>query len=67
MIELADGMPADLGEAGELSIRGPMLMDGYLNKPEATAEALQGDWMHTGDTAVMNAQGWFFLIDRKKT
>jgi long-chain acyl-CoA synthetase len=66
MIELADGTRAPVGEAGELLLRGPMLMDGYLNKPEATAQALKDGWMHTGDVAVMDQRGWFFLIDRKK-
>ena len=38
-----------------------MLMDGYLNKPDATAEALQGDWMHTGDIAVSKLAGLVFF------
>lgn len=47
-------------------IRGPLLMDGYRNKAEATAEALRDGWMHTGDVAFMDADGWFYIVDRKK-
>lgn len=61
-----DGRPAAIGEAGELLVRGPMLMDGYLNKPDASREALANGWMQTGDIAFMDAQGWFYVVDRKK-
>lgn len=58
--------PLAIGEVGELVIRGPLLMDAYRNKSEATAEALRDGWMHTGDVAFMDADGWFYIVDRKK-
>lgn len=54
------------GEAGELCVRGPLLMSGYLNKPDATAEALHGGWLHTGDIAVRDSDGFLRLVDRAK-
>ena len=60
------GNPLPVGEAGELVIRGPLVMDCYLNKAEASAEALRDGWMHTGDIAFMDGDGWFYIVDRKK-
>ena len=54
------------GEPGELVIRGPQLMDGYYNKPEETAQALKGGWLHTGDIATIDADGYVAIVDRKK-
>jgi long-chain acyl-CoA synthetase len=54
------------GEPGELAMRGPMMFPGYWNKPEATAAAFHDGWFLTGDVAVMDAQGWFYIVDRKK-
>jgi long-chain acyl-CoA synthetase len=54
------------GEPGELAIRGPQLMDGYYNRPEETAQALKGGWLHTGDIATMDADGYVAIVDRKK-
>ena len=54
------------GTAGEIIVRGPGLMKGYLNKPEATAEALKNGWMHTGDMGVMDEDGFVSVVDRKK-
>ena len=55
------------GEPGELAMRGPMMFPGYWNKPEATTAAFHGDgWFLTGDVAVMDEQGWFYIVDRKK-
>jgi fatty-acyl-CoA synthase len=54
------------GEPGEICVRGPLLMTGYLNKPEETATALAGDWLHTGDVAVKSPDGFLRIIDRKK-
>ena len=55
------------GEVGELCIRGPQVMKGYWQRPEATAEVLDADgWLHTGDIALMNEQGYFKIVDRKK-
>lgn len=58
------GLPAD--EVGELLIKGPNLMQGYWNRPEATAEAFAGGWFHTGDLARMDAEGDLYIVDRKK-
>jgi long-chain acyl-CoA synthetase len=54
------------GEAGELLIRGPQLMDGYYNRPEETAATLRDGWLHTGDIATMDADGYVAIVDRKK-
>jgi long-chain acyl-CoA synthetase len=56
-----------VGETGELCIRGPQVMKGYWQRPEATSEVLDVDgWLHTGDIALMNEQGYFKIVDRKK-
>jgi long-chain acyl-CoA synthetase len=55
-----------IGVVGELIIRGPGVMKGYLNQPEATAEALRGGWLHTGDLARMDEDRYIYIVDRKK-
>lgn len=54
------------GERGELLIRGHNIMKGYYKRPEATAEALKGGWFHSGDIAIEDEEGYFFIVDRKK-
>jgi long-chain acyl-CoA synthetase len=54
------------GEVGELLIAGPGVMKEYLNQPEATTQALRGGWLHTGDLARMDQEGYIFIVDRKK-
>ena len=55
-----------LGEPGELVIRGPQVMKGYWEAPEETAATLRGGWLHTGDIARMDEEGYFFIVERKK-
>ena len=54
------------GERGELCIKGPQVMLGYWNKPEATRDMIRGDWLHTGDIAIMDEEGFFQIVDRMK-
>jgi len=54
------------GTVGELVIRGPNLMQGYWNRPEATEEAFSGGWLHTGDLARMDDEGHLYIVERKK-
>jgi long-chain acyl-CoA synthetase len=54
------------GEWGEICIKGPGVMKGYWNKPEATAEAMRNGWLHSGDTGTMDEDGFFYIVDRMK-
>ncbi|MCE3288034.1 MAG: AMP-dependent synthetase [Caulobacter sp.] len=54
------------GEVGELWVRGSSVIKGYINRPEATAEAITDGWLHTGDVARIDEEGFIFLVDRKK-
>jgi long-chain acyl-CoA synthetase len=54
------------GEVGEIVIRGHNVMKGYWNRPDATAEVMRGGWLHTGDMARVDEDGYFFIVDRKK-
>lgn len=64
---VVDGRDAGAGEAGELWVRGPQVMAGYHNRPEATAATLTTDgWLMTGDLAEVDAEGWVFIRDRLK-
>jgi long-chain acyl-CoA synthetase len=68
VVRIVDDEGADLpvGEIGELVTAGPQVVTGYWNKPEETAHALPGGVLHTGDVGYMDAEGWFYIIDRKK-
>ena len=67
IVDLTDGVTdMPVGEVGELLIKGPQVMKGYLNRPEATDETLSDGWLHTGDIARMDEDGYFFIVDRKK-
>ena len=54
------------GEIGEIIVKGPNVMQGYFNMPDATAETLRGGWLHTGDMAWMDEEGYVFIVDRAK-
>jgi len=54
------------GEPGEIVIRGPNVMKGYWERPDATAEVIRDGWFHTGDMATEDEDGYFFIVDRKK-
>ncbi|MCP4746275.1 MAG: long-chain fatty acid--CoA ligase [Desulfobacteraceae bacterium] len=67
IVDLNDGqtdLPA--GQAGELLVKGPQVMKGYLNRPDETDDTLTGGWLHTGDIACMDKDGYFYIVDRKK-
>ena len=67
-IRIADGQDHEVarGDVGEIQVRGPMVMQGYWKKKELTQQTLNGGWMHTGDAAYMDAEGFIFLVDRFK-
>lgn len=60
------GAPVSPGERGELVIKGPGVMKGYFNDPQATDSALKNGWLFTGDIARMDEDGFIYLVDRKK-
>lgn len=62
-----DNRPLAVGEVGELMVKGPQVMQGYWQRPEETAKVLGADgWLHTGDIARMDENGYFYIVDRKK-
>lgn len=58
--------PVPSGSVGELTVSGPQVMQGYWNRPDETAAVLQDGWLHTGDMATMDEDGFFRIVDRKK-
>jgi long-chain acyl-CoA synthetase len=66
IVDLETGKDLPPGQSGELAIRGPQVMLGYWNKPEETKMVLQDGWFRTGDIAKMDADGYFYIVDRKK-
>lgn len=61
-----DGNPVARGEVGEICVSGPLLAGGYWNLPQATAETFRGGWLHTGDMAREDDDGFFYIVDRVK-
>jgi acyl-CoA synthetase (AMP-forming)/AMP-acid ligase II len=60
------GNDVPVGEVGEIIVRGPQVMDGYHNRPDATAKALVDGWMHTGDAGSIDDEGYLYVSDRVK-
>ena len=67
IVDLETGEPLGPGERGEVCVRGPQIMTGYLNRPDATAQTIDPDgWLHTGDIGYFDEDGHFFIVDRAK-
>jgi len=67
IVSLDDGVTdLEVGEIGELVVKGPQVMKGYHNMPTETANTLREGWLYTGDIARMDEQGYFYIVDRKK-
>ena len=62
----ADGKEVPTGQLGEVWIKGPIIMPGYWNKPEATAEAVTDGWLHSGDIGYIDEEGYLYITDRAK-
>lgn len=62
----ANGKDAGTGEIGEVIIRGPHVMREYWNNPQATAETVQGGWLHSGDLGRLDDEGFLYIVERKK-
>ena len=65
-IAAPDGSPVEDGDLGEIVVKGPNVMAGYLHNPDATAKTIQEGWLHTGDVGYMDPDGYFFIVDRAK-
>jgi long-chain acyl-CoA synthetase len=67
-IRLVDehGADAEEGDPGEIWVRGPNVFAGYWNRPDATAEVMDGEWLKTGDVAYRDEDGYLHLVDRKR-
>jgi fatty-acyl-CoA synthase len=59
-------VPKDFSSIGEILFRGDIVMDGYWKDPEATAQAIQDNWLHTGDVAVWDEHNYLLIVDRQK-
>lgn len=61
-----EGGPEEIGEIGEIVIRGHNIMKGYYKRPDATAEAIQEGWFRSGDLACKDEDGFYYIVDRSK-
>lgn len=66
IVDTETGEVLPQGEAGELQVKGPQVMVGYLNRPDETAQVMKDGWFATGDIGVMDSDGFFRIVDRKK-
>lgn len=67
LVSVETGEEVGVGERGEVCVRGPQVMKGYLGRPEATAQTVDAEgWLHTGDVARADAEGFFYIVDRAK-
>jgi acyl-CoA synthetase (AMP-forming)/AMP-acid ligase II len=67
IVDVETGAELGVGEEGEVCLRGPQVMKGYLNRPDATAETIDPEgWLHTGDIGRADEDGHFFIVDRRK-
>ncbi|XP_064603562.1 uncharacterized protein LOC135468982 isoform X2 [Liolophura sinensis] len=66
VVDLETGESLGPGQSGEICIKGPNVMAGYYRNPEATANAIKGDWLHSGDIGHFDEDGYFFVTDRVK-
>lgn len=66
VVDVDSGTPLPAGEVGEIVVQGPMVVPGYWRRPEESAAAIPDGRLFTGDVGFMNADGWFFAVDRKK-
>jgi len=67
IVDLETGLTdMPVGESGEVIIKGPQVMKGYLNKPDETANMIRDGWCYTGDIGKMDEDGYFYIVDRKK-
>ncbi|RUO78743.1 long-chain-fatty-acid--CoA ligase FadD [Idiomarina tyrosinivorans] len=66
IVDADSGEEVEMGQPGEMQVKGPQVMVGYLNRPEDTAEAIKDGWFATGDIATYDEKGYFKIVDRKK-
>lgn len=66
IVSMDSGELMPVGEIGEIIIKGPQVMKGYWNRPDATEETLKDGWLYTGDLGYMDENGYFYIVDRKK-
>jgi long-chain acyl-CoA synthetase len=67
LVDLQDGeTDVPQGQPGEIIMKGPLIMQGYWNNPQETAGQLKDGWLYTGDIAIQDEDGYFFIVDRKK-